>query len=79
MPIRNSELNNCELVLFFAEQEAKANANFPGFRKGDIPPWIRSQMILFTLQEGMNTATLEMLKEMKMFALQGAGGQPKVK
>ena len=35
------------------EIDASKNANFPGFRKGQIPPYARPQMVMFSVQEGV--------------------------
>lgn len=34
-------------------KDAAKNANFPGFRKGQIPPYAQPKMTTFALQEGM--------------------------
>merc|ERR1719253_2093939 len=33
-------------------KDAARNANFPGFRKGQIPPYAQPQMTMFAVQEG---------------------------
>jgi len=35
------------------EKDASKSANFPGFRKGQIPPWAQPQMTTFAVQEGI--------------------------
>lgn len=35
------------------EKDASKNANFPGFRKGQIPPYAQPQMTSFAVQEGI--------------------------
>lgn len=32
--------------------DAKKNAQFPGFRKGQIPPYAKPQMVAFCLEDG---------------------------
>ena len=34
------------------EKEASRKANFPGFRKGQIPPYARPQITTFAIQVG---------------------------
>lgn len=34
-------------------KEAGKNANFPGFRKGQVPPYAQPQITMFALQEGI--------------------------
>lgn len=34
-------------------REAGKNANFPGFRKGQVPPYAQPQMTMFAVQEGI--------------------------
>jgi len=34
-------------------KEAGKNANFPGFRKGQVPPYAQPQMTMFAVQEGI--------------------------
>jgi hypothetical protein len=35
------------------EKDASRKANFPGFRKGQIPPYAQPQMTMFSVQEGI--------------------------
>lgn len=35
------------------EKEASKKANFPGFRKGQIPPYAQPRMTMFAIQEAV--------------------------
>ncbi|GMH75490.1 hypothetical protein TrLO_g8986 [Triparma laevis f. longispina] len=43
-------------------KESAKNANFPGFRKGQIPPWAMPKMSTFAIQECITSSLNELLK-----------------
>lgn len=54
------------------EKDASKEANFPGFRKGQIPPYAQPQITLFSMQESI-IKTCE--SAVGAFGLKGLGGE----
>jgi hypothetical protein len=52
-------------------KEAKKNANFPGFRPGQIPPYAKPQMVAFAMEEAINTGLLDVIDSAGLTALSG--------
>ena len=52
-------------------KEAKKNANFPGFRPGQIPPYARPQMVAFAMEEAINTSLLDAIDSAGLKSLSG--------
>ena len=59
-------------------KEAKKNANFPGFKKGQIPPYARPQMVYFCLEEAINTGMLNALDSASVKPLEGENAKAEV-
>mmetsp|Transcript_15159 Transcript_15159/g.27414 ORF Transcript_15159/g.27414 Transcript_15159/m.27414 type:complete len:215 (-) Transcript_15159:145-789(-) len=57
------------------EKEASKNANFPGFRKGQIPPWAQPQMTGFAVQEAIIKTCEESLEAYGLENLSGSAGE----
>lgn len=57
------------------EKEASKNANFPGFRKGQIPPWAQPQMMRFAVQEALIKTCEESLEAYGLESLPGSSGE----
>lgn len=57
------------------EKEASKNANFPGFRKGQIPPWAQPQMTRFAVQEAIIKTCEESLEAYGLESLPGSSGE----
>eukprot|EP00584_Thalassiosira_punctigera_P002279 CAMPEP_0172535784 /NCGR_PEP_ID=MMETSP1067-20121228/7628_1 /TAXON_ID=265564 ORGANISM="Thalassiosira punctigera, Strain Tpunct2005C2" /NCGR_SAMPLE_ID=MMETSP1067 /ASSEMBLY_ACC=CAM_ASM_000444 /LENGTH=214 /DNA_ID=CAMNT_0013320729 /DNA_START=140 /DNA_END=784 /DNA_ORIENTATION=+ len=57
------------------EKEASKNANFPGFRKGQIPPWAQPQMTRFAVQEAIIKTCEESLEAYGLESLSGSAGE----
>ena len=58
--------------------EAKKNANFPGFRPGQIPPYARPQMVAFAMEEAINTGLLDVIDDTGLKAMGGDDAQAKI-
>lgn len=58
--------------------EAKKNANFPGFRPGQIPPYARPQMVAFAMEEAINTGLLDVIDDTGLKAMSGDDAQAKI-
>eukprot|EP00594_Rhizosolenia_setigera_P012540 CAMPEP_0178964982 /NCGR_PEP_ID=MMETSP0789-20121207/16000_1 /TAXON_ID=3005 /ORGANISM="Rhizosolenia setigera, Strain CCMP 1694" /LENGTH=176 /DNA_ID=CAMNT_0020649859 /DNA_START=168 /DNA_END=698 /DNA_ORIENTATION=+ len=61
------------------EKDASRNANFPGFRKGQIPPWAQPQLTGFAVQEGIIRTCEAAVKAYGLAALKGSDGEVEVK
>lgn len=53
------------------EKDAKKNANFPGFRKGQIPPWAKPQLKSFCVETALNDGIMDAMESAKLTALDG--------
>lgn len=60
------------------EKDASKNANFPGFRKGQIPPYAQPQMTMFALQEGIIKTCEAAVSAYGLKALSGSEGSVEV-
>lgn len=60
------------------EKDASRNANFPGFRKGQIPPWAKPQLTMFSVQEGIIKTCEAAVKAYGLKSLQGSDGSVEV-
>jgi len=60
------------------EKDASKNANFPGFRKGQVPPYAQPQMTLFALQEGIIKTCEAAVAAYGLKALAGSDGSVEV-
>ncbi len=60
------------------EKDASKNANFPGFRKGQIPPYAQPQMTMFALQEGIIKTCEAAVAAYGLKALSGSEGSVEV-
>jgi len=58
--------------------EAKRNANFPGFKKGQIPPYARPQMVYFCLEEAINVGMLDALEAASVKPLEGENAKAEI-
>ncbi|GMH87493.1 hypothetical protein TrST_g13287 [Triparma strigata] len=52
-------------------RESAKNANFPGFRKGQIPPWAMPKMSTFAIQESITSSLNDLLKGHDLVAKDG--------
>ena len=59
-------------------KDAAKNANFPGFRKGQIPPYAQPQMTMFALQEGIIKTCEAAVSAYGLVALSGSDGSVEV-
>jgi hypothetical protein len=59
------ELNKKALL-----KDMKAKANFPGFRKGQVPPYAMPQVVLFSIQDALIAAVKVVIEE---FGLNNGG------
>lgn len=59
-------------------RDAAKNANFPGFRKGQIPPYAQPQMTMFALQEGIIKTCEAAVGAYGLVALSGSDGSVEV-
>lgn len=57
------------------EKESSKKANFPGFRKGQIPPWAMPKMVLFAIQEAVIKTCEASLEAYGLSSLEGADGE----
>ena len=60
------------------EKDASRNANFPGFRKGQIPPYAKPQLTMFALQEGIIKTCEAAVAAYGLKALSGSDGSVEV-
>lgn len=60
------------------EKDASKNANFPGFRKGQIPPYAQPQMTMFAVQEGIIKTCEAAVEAYGLKALSGSEGSVEV-
>mmetsp|Transcript_899 Transcript_899/g.1982 ORF Transcript_899/g.1982 Transcript_899/m.1982 type:complete len:216 (-) Transcript_899:83-730(-) len=60
------------------EKEASKKANFPGFRKGQIPPYAQPKMTMFAIQEAVIKTCEASLEAYGLQSLQGSQGEVKV-
>jgi len=58
--------------------EAKKNANFPGFRKGQIPPYAMPKMVGFCLEEAVNSGMLDAVNAAGLRPLAGKDAKAEV-
>ncbi|KAL7488275.1 hypothetical protein ACHAW6_013859 [Cyclotella cf. meneghiniana] len=57
------------------EKEASKKANFPGFRKGQIPPYAQSRMTMFAIQEAVIKTCEQSLEAYGLESLTGSEGE----
>lgn len=57
-------------------RQMKKQANFPGFRKGDIPPFIRKDIDGFVLNDSVDDMVKEACNELKMKCAEGEANVP---
>jgi hypothetical protein len=57
------------------EREASKKANFPGFRKGQVPPWAQSQITGFAIQEAIIKTCEASLEAYGLESLPGSSGE----
>lgn len=57
------------------EKEASRKANFPGFRKGQIPPYAQPQMTGFAVQEALIKTCEQSLEAYGLESLAGTAGE----
>ncbi|EED88888.1 predicted protein [Thalassiosira pseudonana CCMP1335] len=57
------------------EKEASKKANFPGFRKGQIPPYAQPRMTMFAIQEAVIKTCEQSLEAYGLESLQGSEGE----
>ncbi|KAL3765654.1 hypothetical protein ACHAWO_003518 [Cyclotella atomus] len=57
------------------EKEASKKANFPGFRKGQIPPYAMPRMTAFAIQEAVIKTCEQSLEAYGLESLQGSAGE----
>lgn len=60
------------------EKDASRNANFPGFRKGQVPPYAQPQLTMFALQEGIIKTCEAAVAAYGLKALPGSDGSVEV-
>lgn len=60
------------------EKDASKNANFPGFRKGQIPPWAKPQLTMFSVQEGIVKTCEAAVQAYGLKSLPGSDGSVEV-
>ncbi|KAL7472575.1 hypothetical protein ACHAXS_012944 [Conticribra weissflogii] len=60
------------------EKEASKKANFPGFRKGQIPPYAQPKMTMFAIQEAVIKTCEASLEAYGLQSLQGSQGEVNV-
>jgi len=59
-------------------KDASKNANFPGFRKGQIPPYAQPKMTGFALQESIINTVEAAVGAYGLLALEGSDGEVNV-
>lgn len=57
------------------EKEASKKANFPGFRKGQVPPYAQPQITMFAVQEALIKTCEESLEAYGLESLPGSSGE----
>jgi len=57
-------------------REFKKNADFKGFRKGTIPPFMKAEIHAFTLQDCINTLMQNAMKSQELELLEGDAADP---
>lgn len=57
------------------EKEASKKANFPGFRKGQVPPYAQPQITTFAVQEAIIKTCENSLEAYGLESLQGSAGE----
>ncbi len=57
------------------EKEASRKANFPGFRKGQVPPWAQPQITGFAIQEAIIKTCEKSLEAYGLESLVGSAGE----
>ncbi|KAL7581043.1 hypothetical protein ACA910_005848 [Epithemia clementina (nom. ined.)] len=60
-------------------KDASKKANFPGFRKGQIPPYAQPQITQFSIQESIIKTVQAVVDSYGLKELQGSDGQVEVK
>lgn len=60
------------------EKDASKKANFPGFRKGQIPPYAQPKMTMFAIQEGVIKTCEAAVSAYGLKALSGEAGSVEV-
>jgi len=60
------------------EREAGKKANFPGFRKGQVPPYAQGQITSFAIQEALIKTCEESLEAYGLESLTGSDGSVNV-
>lgn len=60
-------------------KDAAKSANFPGFRKGQVPPYAQPQMTMFAVQEGIINTCESAVEAYGLKALKGSAGSVDVK
>jgi len=60
------------------EKDASKNANFPGFRKGQIPPYAKPQLTMFAVQEGLIKTCEASVSAYGLKSLSGSEGSVEV-
>lgn len=57
------------------EKEASKKANFPGFRKGQVPPYAQPQITMFAIQEAIIKTCEQSLEAYGLESLPGSAGE----
>lgn len=57
------------------EKEASKKANFPGFRKGQVPPYAQPQLTMFAVQEAIIKTCEQSLEAYGLESLPGSAGE----
>ena len=60
-------------------KDASSKAQFPGFRKGQIPPYAMPQMVMFSLQEAITNALEATISSYRLETPKGSDGNIDVK
>lgn len=60
------------------EKDAAKNANFPGFRKGQVPPYAQPQLTMFAVQEGIIKTCEAAVAAYGLKSLSGSDGSVEV-
>lgn len=58
--------------------DLKKNANFPGFRKGTIPPFIKQDVDAFVLEDSISRMISEACVELDLKPIEGEKGGPEM-
>lgn len=59
-------------------KDASKKANFPGFRKGQVPPYAQPQITNFAVQEGIIKTVESAMEAYKLESIAGSNGQLEV-